>query len=692
MKMASMIRAAMRPCRPALALLACSPALVSAAGFLDGGWYGGSQPNNAPEAPLVRLANNLTLTSAGLEDGFIQERYSCFGDDASLPVSWSLEVSEELEDVAGVRVDSIRSYALTLIDQNGAAHWTVYNIGTNQNGLEEGLPTAAFYNGVYQGRNDFLVNGYTGPCPLDSELQNYHLSLLALSEPLSFDNLGSVTYQDIASAVDGKILMSASLDAQFQNDGSMGQTPELTLTSKDFANHGMIPVQFTCDGNDVSPELRWSGAPEETVSYALLVTDTDPNAGPSYANWVVYNLPGRRTGINRAVEEGVQPGPDQPQLYQGRVVRISATEGTTIKNGYLGPCPPAYDGIHEYKFELFALDNWLSFNNPATVSEADVRSAISEQEQATLLAHSELTGKVERQQGGGTDLFVLTSPEFVDGGDLPLASKADFDLSVSGSQCASPPVDVDGLWEPGLTSCPDYPVGGTPEDIAYLCGTAVELKINSDGEQTEEPIETSQCCYSSPYDATQYLINICPDGKASCLDSAKIPVLDIDKNLRNAAAGASPALEWSGIPAGAVSLALVATDADLVGSGTTDLNNNISAHWVAYNIPPTLDTLDPQQPKNFFTNGYFNAFNDIWWRDTARNLNNPLGDGVLDVREDVGYWGACAIGNRIVFNLVALDAQLDFSGVETVTYSHVVNAMRGHIIGVASLAGRVPAE
>jgi Raf kinase inhibitor-like YbhB/YbcL family protein len=676
-------------CRRTLAvsIVGLFPAFVSAAsGFLDGGWYGSNLPNNAPEAPSVRLANSLTLSSSGIENGFIQERHSCFGVDASLPVTWTLEASDQPTSAAGVRVDSIKSYALTLIDQAGTAHWTVYNIGTNSTGLEEGLPRAAFYNGLYQGKNDVLVNGYTGPCPVDSELQSYYLSLLALSDSLSFPNLENVTYQDIASAVDGKVLLTAGLNAFFLNDGTMGQAPEFTLESNDFSNNGMIPVQFTCDGNDVSPELRWSGAPADVVSYVLLVTDTDPYAGSNYSNWVIYNLPSRRTGINRGVEDGVQPGLDNPEFYQGRVIRITTSDGTVVKNGYLGPCPPAYDGIHEYKFELFALDTMLSFASPSTVTDQAVRLAIQDH----VLEQTQLIGKVERQQGGGTGVFTLTSPDFIDGGDLLPGTKADFDLGTVGYQCAAAPVDVDGLWTPELAACDNYPGKDSAADIAYQCGTAIEEKINADGSVDITELETSQCCQRSPYDDSSYLINICPGSKSACVDSEKIPVLDIDKNIRNASAGQSPALEWSGTPAGTVSLVLLATDADLLGSGTTDLNNNTSAHWVAYNIPPTLDTLEPQQPKNFFTNGYFNAFNDIWWRDSARNIDNPLGDGLLDMREDVGYWGSCEVGNRMVFNLVALDVQLDFSGVETVTYSSVVNAMRGHIIGATSLMGRVP--
>ena len=50
----------------------------------------------------------------------------------------------------------------------------------------------------------------------------------------------------------------------------------LTLNSPAFAHQGAIPARYTCDGEDVSPELRWSGLPDGTRSLALIVDDPDP--------------------------------------------------------------------------------------------------------------------------------------------------------------------------------------------------------------------------------------------------------------------------------------------------------------------------------------------------------------------------------------------------------------------------------
>ncbi|HNH52050.1 MAG TPA: YbhB/YbcL family Raf kinase inhibitor-like protein, partial [Nitrosomonas sp.] len=69
----------------------------------------------------------------------------------------------------------------------------------------------------------------------------------------------------------------------------------LTLTSPAFAHNGLIPAQFTCDSQDLSPALAWSGLPEGTKSLVLIVDDPDaPDpAAPkmTWVHWVLYNIP-----------------------------------------------------------------------------------------------------------------------------------------------------------------------------------------------------------------------------------------------------------------------------------------------------------------------------------------------------------------------------------------------------------------
>lgn len=120
----------------------------------------------------------------------------------------------------------------------------------------------------------------------------------------------------------------------------------LTLTSTAFADGAAIPRKYTCEGDDISPPLAWSGAPPGTQSLVLIVDDPDaPDpAKPQrvWVHWVLYNLPPDSTGLAEAVAEDALP--------QG-------TEGGLNdwgRTGYGGPCPPI--GRHRYFHKLYALD------------------------------------------------------------------------------------------------------------------------------------------------------------------------------------------------------------------------------------------------------------------------------------------------------------------------------------------------
>jgi hypothetical protein len=123
----------------------------------------------------------------------------------------------------------------------------------------------------------------------------------------------------------------------------------LTLESPAFAHHGEIPRKHTCQGEDVSVPLDWSGAPPGTKSFALIVDDPDaPDpAAPrlTWVHWVLYNIPVAAAGL----PEGVTPA----QLPAG------ALEGTNDwkRTRYGGPCPPI--GRHRYFHKLYALDTVL---------------------------------------------------------------------------------------------------------------------------------------------------------------------------------------------------------------------------------------------------------------------------------------------------------------------------------------------
>ena len=161
----------------------------------------------------------------------------------------------------------------------------------------------------------------------------------------------------------------------------------LSLATSSFAPRGEIPRQFTCDGEDFSPALNWSGAPAGTRSFALIVDDPDaPDpAAPkmTWVHWVLYNIP---AGVD-TLTEGQIARTLPPGTVEGR--------NDWKQTGYRGPCPPV--GRHRYSFRLFALDTLLAgLSEPTSI---ELQSAMK----SHVLAHAELVGtyqRVERKRPG----------------------------------------------------------------------------------------------------------------------------------------------------------------------------------------------------------------------------------------------------------------------------------------------------
>jgi Raf kinase inhibitor-like YbhB/YbcL family protein len=152
------------------------------------------------------------------------------------------------------------------------------------------------------------------------------------------------------------------------------------LTSPAFAAGGAIPRKYTCDGEDVSPPLRWSGAPAGTRSLALIVDDPDaPDpAAPRmiWVHWVLYDLPPDATEL----PERVPP----ERLPRG------AREGVNDwkRTGWGGPCPPI--GRHRYFHHLYALDATLGDLGKPT------KAALERAMRGHILGQAELMGTYQR--------------------------------------------------------------------------------------------------------------------------------------------------------------------------------------------------------------------------------------------------------------------------------------------------------
>lgn len=113
----------------------------------------------------------------------------------------------------------------------------------------------------------------------------------------------------------------------------------MQLKSSAFGAGSTIPQRFTCDGEDLSPPLEWSGAPSAARSFALLCEDPDAPRG-TWHHWAAYDIPADRASI--AAGEAGRQGLRQAVNDFGKV-------------GYGGPCPPHGHGPHHYHFHLLAL-------------------------------------------------------------------------------------------------------------------------------------------------------------------------------------------------------------------------------------------------------------------------------------------------------------------------------------------------
>lgn len=158
------------------------------------------------------------------------------------------------------------------------------------------------------------------------------------------------------------------------------QNMALTLKSPDFPHQGEIPKLFTCDGEDRSPTLVWTGIPDNTKSLVLIVDDPDaPDpAKPkmTWVHWILYNIPPTVMEIPKAVTNtGLPAGTKQGKNDWNRT-------------GYGGPCPPV--GRHRYFHKLYALDIELpDLNLP---NKAQLETAMS----GHIIGHSELIGTYQR--------------------------------------------------------------------------------------------------------------------------------------------------------------------------------------------------------------------------------------------------------------------------------------------------------
>jgi Raf kinase inhibitor-like YbhB/YbcL family protein len=114
---------------------------------------------------------------------------------------------------------------------------------------------------------------------------------------------------------------------------------DLSISSPAFDGHRGIPDRHTGDGEDVSPALEWSGVPEGTKAFAVVVHDPDAPLVDGFTHWGLYGIPGDASGVPEGGDLGVS--------------------GTNSfgNQSYNGPAPPPGHGPHHYYFWVYALDS-----------------------------------------------------------------------------------------------------------------------------------------------------------------------------------------------------------------------------------------------------------------------------------------------------------------------------------------------
>jgi len=161
---------------------------------------------------------------------------------------------------------------------------------------------------------------------------------------------------------------------------SQERSMTLSLTSSAFSANGTIPKEFTCEGQNQSPALAWSGAPAGTKTFALILDDPDapdPKAPKTtWVHWVLYDIPASATSLPKGATTKSLPAGTREGVNDWK------------RTGYGGPCPPV--GRHRYFHKLYALDTALGdLKSPN-------KAALEKAMQGHTLGTAELVGTYEK--------------------------------------------------------------------------------------------------------------------------------------------------------------------------------------------------------------------------------------------------------------------------------------------------------
>lgn len=152
------------------------------------------------------------------------------------------------------------------------------------------------------------------------------------------------------------------------------------IRSYGFKEEGFIPVEYTCDGEDLSPPILWGPLPNGTKSTAIIMEDLDAPK-KDFVHWIIYNIP---PDINKLTENF------SSQKYKGPSIKEGLNDTGEI--GYFGPCPPS--GTHRYFFKIYVLDAILDFGDDKEITKEKLLKAM----EGHILEKNELMGKYKRER------------------------------------------------------------------------------------------------------------------------------------------------------------------------------------------------------------------------------------------------------------------------------------------------------
>ena len=165
-----------------------------------------------------------------------------------------------------------------------------------------------------------------------------------------------------------------------QNDPRLDARRVIALSSPSFADGAMMPMRCAASGvgDNLSPALRWDGAPRNAVDLALIVQDADVPLPRPATHLVAYSLDPGAGGV----PEGAFNAGNGGAFHFGR--------GSFGRIGYQGPRPIAGHGPHRYVFQVFALGKRLRFDSPPDLTALAAAMA------GSVLARGQLVGRYER--------------------------------------------------------------------------------------------------------------------------------------------------------------------------------------------------------------------------------------------------------------------------------------------------------